>query len=155
MEKNQGIIIALLLIIIVLLTAMIVVMSHNTTDEKVEAANDTAVNETTVKESESDSDAPETITVELTEFDTEVSKTAGEYTVKAQKWRGSSAGGFQVSLSKNGQQMDRYSYQSRAYFDDGSGWKWSNWDAGEVDGATLHKYPVSNDVQIQKVEVRF
>ena len=151
MEKNNYIIIALLVIIFVLLIGIIAYMPGLTkTDAEVETNNGTAINETA-----SNSNTPDSITVELPEFDTRFTKTVGEYTVEVQKWRGYSAGGFEVSLYKNGQLMDRNSYQSRAYFNDGSGWKWSNWDTGEVDGATLHKYPVSNSVEIQKVEVTF
>lgn len=151
MEKNNIIIIALLVIIIVLLTGIIAFMPNLTnTDAEVETSDDTAINETT-----SSSETPHSITVELPNFDTKYTETVGEYTVEAQKWSGGSVGGFEVSLSKNGQLMDRYSYHSRAYFNDGSGWKWSNWDNGEVDGATLHKYPVANNVEIQEVEVTF
>lgn len=107
-----------------------------------------------VEKSKTSSDSQHTISV-VPEFDKTVKKTDGDYTVEATKWRGGSVGGFEVSLYKNGQLMDRSSYQSRAYFNDGSGWKWSNWDDGEVSGATLHKYPVSNDVEIKDVEVSF
>ena len=31
--------------------------------------------------------------------------------------------------------------------------EWTQWDNGE-EGATYHKYPISNDVEIQKVEVQ-
>ena len=148
---NNKIIIALLVIIILLLVGIIATMPNLIkTDGEAETTNDAAVNETA-----SVPEVPDTITVALDQFDTKVTKTVGEYTVQAQKWRGTSAGGFEVSLSKNGQQMDRNSYQSRAYFNDGSGWKWSNWDTGETEGATLHKYPVSNSVEIREVEVTF
>lgn len=148
---NNKIIIALLVIIIILLIGIIATMPNLTkTDNQVKTNDDEVINET-----ESVPEVPDSISVTLDKFDTKVTKTVGEYTLEAQKWRGTSAGGFEVSLSKNGQQMDRYSYQSRAYFNDGSGWKWSNWDYGETEGATLHKYPVSNDVEIQEVEVTF
>lgn len=107
-----------------------------------------------VEASKTSSDSQHTISV-VPEFDKTVKKADGEYTVEATKWRGGSVGGFEVSLYKNGQLMDRNSYQSRAYFNDGSGWKWSNWDYGEESGATLHKYPVSNTVEIKDVEVNF
>lgn len=88
------------------------------------------------------------------EFDKHVNKTIGEYTVDAIKWKGQSAGGFGVSLYKNGQLMDRDSYQSRAYFCMNGEWKWSNWDDGE-DDAMYHKYPVSDGVEIKEIEVKF
>lgn len=109
---------------------------------------------TTSKVDSQSSSTQNTISV-VPEFDKYVKKSEGEYTVEATKWMGGSVGGFEVSLSRNGQMMDRSSYQSRAYFNDGSGWKWSNWDDGEVAGSTLHKYPVSNGVEIREVEVMF
>ena len=152
MEKNHKIIIALLVVIIVLLIGLIVSMQNSTNSDVEVETND---NTTVINETTSEPEIPDSITVELPGFDTKYTKTVGEYTLEAQKWRGGSVGGFEVSLNKNGQLMDRYSYQSRAYFNDGSGWKWSNWDYGEVDGATLHKYPVANSVDIQEVEVTF
>lgn len=98
--------------------------------------------------------AQKTISLELTEFDKLTRKTSGKYTVEAEKWRGSSVGGFEVFLYKNGQQMDRYSYESRAYFKMDGEWKWSNWDSGEA-SYNQHRYPVTNDVEIKEVEVRF
>ena len=153
MEKNHKIIIALLVVIIVLLIGLIVSMQNfsNSNDVEVET-NDTT---TVINETTSEPEMPDSITVELPGFDTKYTKTVGEYTVEAEKWRGGSVGGFQVLLTKNGQLMDKNSYQSRAYFNDGSGWKWSNWDNGEEPSETLHKYPVANSVEIQEVEVTF
>lgn len=142
---NNRIIILLLLIIIVLLACMLVLMPNFTKTD--ETSNVSTVNETTV--------SPDSISVELPEFGTKYTKTVGEYTVKAEKWKGGSVGGFEVSLSKNGQLMNTNSYQSRAYFNNGNGWKWSNWDDGDVSGSTIHKYQVSNGVSIKEVEVKF
>ena len=74
--------------------------------------------------------------------------------MKAEKWRGSSVGGFEVLLYKNGQAMPRSSYQSRAYFYMDGEWKWSYWDDGDVD-SSIHKYNVANGVEIKEVEVQF
>ena len=119
------------------------------------ATGEITVNKPTTSAVDSDSASTGNTISVVPEFDKYVSKSDGEYTVKATKWKGGSVGGFEVSLYKNGQMMNRNSYQSRAYFNDGSGWKWSNWDDGEVSGATLHKYPVSNDVEIKEVEVMY
>ena len=97
--------------------------------------------------------SPNTIKLELPEFEKKFTKTSGEYTVEAQKWRGGTLGGFGVWLYKNGQQVDKDSYLSRAYFCMDGEWKWSGWGDGE--GATYHKYPVSDGVEIKEVEVRF
>ena len=86
-------------------------------------------------------------------FDTKYTKTVGEYTLEAQKWRGGSVGGFGVWLYKNGELVYKDSYLSRAYFYMDGEWKWSEWGNGQ--GADYHKYPVSNGVEIQKVEVKF
>ena len=116
--------------------------------KKTEVTDDAVVDEIT-----NDSDIPDTITVELPEFDTKFSKTVGEYTVETEKWRGGSIGGFGVWLYKNGEWVNKDSYLSRAYFYMDGEWKWSEWGNGE--GANYHKYPVSNDVEIQKIEVKF
>lgn len=144
--KQKHIIMILILVIIILALVLGMLILKQGSDDKT----DTETNRT---ESASVDETPDTISMELTEFDREVTKTVGDYTLKAEKWRGTSVGGFEVSLYKNGQLMDRSTYQSRAYFDDGTGWKWSDWDDGEED-STLHKYPVANDVDISKVEVR-
>lgn len=149
MEKNNIIIIALIVLIIALSIGIIVSMQNFTkTDANVETNEGTSINETT-----SNSEVPDSITLELSEFDTKVSKTVGEYTVEAEKWRGETVGGFGVWLYKNGQLVDKDSYLSRAYFCMDGEWKWSEWGNGE--GANYHKYPVSNDVEIQEIEVKF
>lgn len=149
MEKNNIIIIALLVIIIVLLTGIIAFMPNLTnTDAEVETSDDTAINETT-----SSSETPDSITVELPNFDTKYTETVGEYTVEAEKWRGGSVGGFGVWLYKNGELVNKDSYLSRAYFYMDGEWKWSEWGNGQ--GANYHKYPVSDGVEIQEVEVKF
>lgn len=144
MDSDRRIIIALLLIIIALLAGLLVLMPNiSKNDANVETTNDSVDN----------SDSPDSITLELQGFDTKVSKTVGEYRVEAEKWRGGTLGGFGVWLYKNGQQVDRDSYLSRAYYCMDGEWKWSEWGNGE--GATYHKYPVSNDVEIKEVEVKF
>ena len=149
MEKNNIIIIALIALIIVLSIGIIVSMQNFAkTDANVETNEGTSINETT-----SNSVAPDSITLELSEFDTKVSKTVGEYTVEAEKWRGETVGGFGVWLYKNGQLVDKDSYLSRAYFYMDGEWKWSEWGNGQ--GANYHKYPVSDGVEIQEVEVKF
>lgn len=108
---------------------------------------------TNSKSSSSSDSSSHTITV-TSEFDKTVKKSSGEYSVEVTKWKGTTVGGFGVSLYKNGQLMDRNSYESRAYFHMDGEWKWSNWSHGEED-ALYQKYPVSNDVEIREVEVRF
>ena len=148
MKNNEIVIIGLLLIIIVLLAGILVLAPNmNKQDATVEITNDTTADE------ESDPVTPDTITVELPEFDKTYTATAGEYTVKASKWMGSSVGGFDVYLYKNGEQVYKDSYMSRAYFYMDGEWKWSEWGNGQ--GAEHHKYPVSNGVEIEKVEVKF
>lgn len=149
MDNNKLIIVALLVIIIALLVGIMMTMPNFTkTDESVEVANNTTVNETA-----SDSATPDTIRVELPGFDTKYSKTVGEYRVEAEKWRGASAGGFGVWLYKNDELVYKDSYLSRAYFYMDGEWKWSDWGNGQ--GANYHKYPVGNGVEIQEVEVKF
>lgn len=109
---------------------------------------------TSVEQSQS-SQSPQTITLELKNYDEYVSASSGEYRAEAMKWQGSTVGGFGVWLYKNGQQMPIDSYSSRAYFYMNGEWKWSQWDNGESGSNSYHKYPVSTGVQIDRVEVRF
>jgi len=104
--------------------------------------------------SSSSSSSGGTVTLELNAYDQRVSKTVGEYKVEAMKWRGTTVGGLGIWVYKNGQLLDKSYYQSRGYMYNDGQWKWSIWDDGE-EGATYHKYPVSNDVLIEKVEVKF
>ena len=151
MEKNKIIVIALLVVIIVLLAGIIVSMPIlKKTDAKVETNNATTANETT-----SAPVTPDTITVELPEFDTKYTKTVGEYTVEAQKWQGGSVGGFEVHLYKNGDSVYKDSYMTRAYFYMDGEWKWSDWGNGEDGYEGYHRYPVSQGVEIQEIEVKF
>ena len=149
--ENNKIIIVLLVIIIALLAGIIISMSGlgNTDTSTINEENTT----TTVTETDN-SATPDSITIELPEFDTKYTKTVGEYTVEAEKWQGTAVGGFGVWLYKNGELVYKDSYLTRAYFYMDGEWKWSDWGNGEDDG-TYHKYPVSNDVEIQKVEVKF
>ena len=126
-------------------------MSNSTkTDATVEITNNTAVDETA-----SNSNTPDTITVELPEFDEIYTGTAGEYSVEAEKWMGGSVGGFEVHLYKGGEPVNKDSYLTRAYFYMDGEWKWSEWGNGEDGYEGYHRYPVSQGVEIQKVEVKF
>lgn len=147
--ENKHIIIALLVIIIVLLAGILVLMPNMKQNETVETTDNKTTNQTTVEQ------APDSITVELPQFDTKYTKTAGEYTVEAQKWMGGSVGGFEVHLYKNGNPVDKDSYLTRAYFYKDGEWKWSEWGNGEDGYEGYHRYPVSNGVEIQEVEVKF
>ena len=150
-NNNKKIIIALLVIIIVLLAGILLMVSNYTkTDATVEITNSTTVDETT-----SNSVPPDTITVELPQFDRTYTGTAGEYSVEAEKWMDGSVGGFEVHLYKNGKPVDKDSYLTRAYYYMNGEWKWSEWGNGEDGYEGYHRYPVSNGVEIQKVEVKF
>lgn len=146
-SKDKKIIIALLVIIIALLALLVAMPYFTKTDATVETTDDSA------NETANDSVAPDTIKVELPEFDKKFTKTSGEYTVEVEKWRGGTLGGFGVWLYKNGEMVNKDSYLSRAYFYMDGEWKWSEWGNGE--GANYHKYPVSNDVEIKEIEVKF
>ena len=151
MEKNRMIIIVLLVVIIALLAGILLSMPNSTkTDANVETNTTAAINETS-----SSSEVPDTITVELPEFDKTYTATAGEYKVEATKWMGGSVGGFEVHLYKNGNPVNKESYLTRAYFYMDGEWKWSEWGNGENGYDGYHRYPVSNGVEIQKVEVKF
>lgn len=127
-------------------------MSNSTkTDATVETTNNTAA----IDETTSNSVTPDTITIELSEFDKKYTETAGEYTMEAEKWMGGSVGGFEVHLYKNGKAVDKDSYLTRAYFYMDGEWKWSDWGNGEDGYEGYHRYPVSNGVEIQEVEVKF
>ena len=144
-------IIVLLVVIIALLAGILLSMPNFTkTDANVEANTTSEVNETA-----SSSDVPDTITVELPEFDKTYTGTAGEYKVEAIKWMSGSVGGFEVHLYKNGNPVHKESYMTRAYFYMDGEWKWSEWGNGENGYEGYHRYPVSNGVEIQKVEVKF
>ena len=69
------------------------------------------------------------------------------------KWRGTTVGGLGVYVYKNGQMVDKNSYLSRGYICMDGKWKWTDWGTGESGSNSYHKYPVSNDVIIEKVEV--
>ena len=147
--ENKHLIIALLVIIIVLLAGILVLMPNMKQNETIETTDNNSTNQTTVEQ------APDSITVELPQFDTRYTKTAGEYTVEAEKWMGGSVGGFEVHLYKNGNPVNKDSYLSRAYFYMDGEWKWSEWGNGEDGYEGYHRYPVSNGVEIQEIEVKF
>ena len=147
--ENKHLIIALLIIIIVLLAGILVLMPNMKQNETIETTDNNSTNQTTVEQ------APDSITVELPQFDTRCTKTAGEYTVEAEKWMGGSVGGFEVHLYKNGNPVNKDSYLSRAYFYMDGEWKWSEWGNGEDGYEGYHRYPVSNGVEIQEIEVKF
>ena len=101
----------------------------------------------------SQSSSGKTVSLTLNNYDERVSQNVGEYKVEAMKWRGTTVGGLGVWVYKNGQMLDKSAYSSRGYICKDGQWKWTNWDDGE-EGAVYHKYPVSNDVLIQTVEVQ-
>ena len=145
--ENRNVIIVLVLVIVILALSVGILLSHQNIEKQKN------VETGQVEDVQESSSVPDTITVELPEFDKTYTATAGEYTVKASKWMGSSVGEFDVYLYKNGQQVNRDSYMYRAYFYMDGEWKWSEWGNGE--DANYHKYPVSNDVEIQEIEVKF
>ena len=147
--ENKHLIIALLVIIIVLLAGILVLMPNMKQNQTIETTDNNSTNQTTVEQ------APDSITVELPQFDTRYTKTAGEYTVETEKWMGGSVGGFEVHLYKNGNPVNKDSYLSRAYFYMDGEWKWSEWGNGEDGYEGYHRYPVSNGVEIQEIEVKF
>lgn len=103
--------------------------------------------------SQSESSSGQVVTLELPSYDNYVTKTVGDYEVKAMKWKGTKVGGLGVYVYKNGQLIDKNSYLSRGYICMDGKWKWTEWATGESGSNSYHKYPVSNDVQIEKVEV--
>ena len=150
MEQKHMIIILLLVIVILASGVGILSLQQNTNEQATVETNQT--DDSDVQESSS---APDTIAVELPEFDKKYTETAGEYSVEAEKWMGGSVGGFEVHLYKNGASVDKDSYLTRAYFYMDGEWKWSDWGNGEDGYEGYHRYPVSNGVEIQKVEVKF
>ena len=108
---------------------------------------------TTSSTSESGS-SDKTVTLELTSFDTYVTKTVGDYKVQAMKWQGATIGGLGVFVYKNGQMIDKDSYLSRGYIRMDGQWKWTEWGTGGSGSNSYHKYDVSPDVIIEKVEVK-
>lgn len=150
MENKHIIIILILAIIILAFGIGILFLQQNTNGQTNVETNQTEDND--IQESSS---SPDTITVELPEFDKIYTGTAGEYSMEAQKWMSGSVGGFEVHLYKNGAPVDKDSYLTRAYFYMDGEWKWSEWGNGENGYKTHHRYPVSNGVEIQKVEVKF
>ena len=158
MDNNKLIIIALLVIIVALLAGILVSMPNlGKTDVGVELTDNSTINEdnTTSAAETGNSVTPDTIAVELSEFDKKYRESAGEYTMEAEKWMGGSVGGFEVHLYKNGEPVDKDSYLTRAYFYMDGEWKWSDWGNGQDGYEGYHRYPVSQGVEIQKVEVKF
>ena len=133
MENNKIVIIGLLVVIIILLAGILVLMPSMNKQDVLTAATD----------------------VEIPEYDKTYTETVGEYTVEAEKWMGGSVGGFEVHLYKNGESVYKDSYMSRAYFYMDGEWKWSEWGNGEDGYDGYHRYPVSQGVEIQEVEVKF
>ena len=149
--ENKHMIIILILIIIILAFGVGILLLQNNTSEPA----DVEINQTDVDDVQESSSSPDTITVELPGFDKTYTESAGEYSVDAEKWMGGSVGGFEVHLYKNGKAVDKDSYLTRAYFYMDGEWKWSDWGNGEDGYEGYHRYPVSNGVEIQKVEVKF
>ena len=112
-----------------------------------------AASTTSVSGDSSQASPAKTVTLNLNNYDERVSQNIGEYKIEAMKWKGTGVGGLGVWVYKSGQLIDKSFYSSRGYICMNGQWKWTQWDNGE-EGATYHKYPVSNDVEIQKVEVQ-
>lgn len=121
----------------------------NTTSHVIEMAAST----TSVSQDSSQTSQDKTVTLNLNNYDERVSQNVGSYKIEAMKWKGTTVGGMGVWVYQNGQLIDKSSYSSRGYICMNGQWKWTQWDNGEED-ATYHKYPVSNDVEIQKVEIK-
>ncbi len=150
--ENKNIIIILLVIIVILLAAVLGIMMLQSNAKSTPSE----INQTDITVDEpTNSVTPDTIKVELPEYDQMYTETAGEYSVEAEKWMGGSVGGFEVHLYKNGEPVDKDSYMTRAYFYMDGEWKWSEWGNGENGYPAYHRYPVSNGVEIQEVEVKF
>ncbi|MBE6497549.1 MAG: hypothetical protein E7Z81_04645 [Methanobrevibacter sp.] len=148
--ENKHIIIILALVIVILALAMGILFLQQNSHEQTNVE----INQSDESVSESSS-SPDTITVELPEFDKTYIGTSGEYRVEASKWMGGSVGGFDIHLYKNGQSVYKDSYMTRAYFYMDGEWKWSEWGNGQDGYKDSHRYPVSNGVEIQKIEVKF
>lgn len=151
MEQKHIIIILILVIVILALGVGILFLQQNTGQQ---TAAETSQTDDNAVEDESASSS-DTITVELPGFDKVYTGTAGDYSVEAEKWMGGSVGGFEVHLYKNGAPVDKDSYLTRAYFYMDGEWKWSEWGNGEDGYEGYHRYPVSNGVEIQEIEVKF
>jgi hypothetical protein len=148
--ENKHIIIILILVIVILALGMGILFLQQNSHQQTNVE----INQSDESVSESSS-SPDTITVELPEFDKTYTGTSGEYRVEASKWMGGSVGGFEVHLYKNGKAVDKDSYMTRAYFYMDGEWKWSEWGNGQDGYKDSHRYPVSNGVEIQKIEVKF
>ena len=148
--ENKHIIIILALVIVILALAMGILFLQQNSHEQTNVE----INQSDESVSESSS-SPDTITVELPEFDKTYTGTSGQYRVEASKWMGGSVGGFDIHLYKNGQSVYKDSYMTRAYFYMDGEWKWSEWGNGQDGYKDSHRYPVSNGVEIQKIEVKF
>jgi len=149
--ENKHIIVILILVIVILALGMGILFLQQNSHEQTNVESNQIENET-VSESPS---SPDTITVELPEFDRTYTGTSGEYRVEASKWMGGSVGGFDIHLYKNGKSVNKDSYLTRAYFYMDGEWKWSEWGNGQDGYKDSHRYPVSNGVEIQKIEVKF
>lgn len=121
----------------------------NSTSHAIEMAAST----TSVAGGDQKSSSGKTVSLTLNNYDERVSQNVGEYKVEAMKWRGTSVGGLGVWVYKNGQMLDKSAYLSRGYICKDGQWQWTIWDDGG-EGANYHKYPASNEVQIQTVEVQ-
>jgi hypothetical protein len=148
--ENKHIIIILILVIVILALGMGILFLQQNSHQQTNVE----INQSDESVSESSS-SPDTITVELPEFDKTYTGTSGEYRVEASKWMGGSVGGFDIHLYKNGQSVYKDSYMTRAYFYMDGEWKWSEWGNGQDGYKDSHRYPVSNGVEIQKIEVKF
>lgn len=109
----------------------------------------------TTSDASGSSSGGHTVSIDLPAFDNRYSTTVGEYRIEAMKWSGTTVGGLGVWVYKNGQPLGKSSYMSRGYVYMDGNWKWTEWGQGGQGSDSYHKYPVSSNVQIQKVEVSF
>ena len=84
-----------------------------------------------------------------------VTKKVGKYKVQVYKWKGYRLGGLNIYLFKNGKYVKRSAFVTRAYFKMNGRWRWSSWSHASSGYTTYHHYPVSNNVKITKVQVKF
>ena len=110
--EDKNIIILLLCVIIALLVVGLAMMMQTSSNDSISENSDVDNSNTTavVNEETSNDESPHSITV-VSEMDKTVKKTVGDYTLEVYKWGGSNAvGGLDITLYKNGQCMDKYSY---------------------------------------------
>lgn len=84
-----------------------------------------------------------------------VTKKVGKYKIKVYKWKGYRLGGLRIYLTKNGKYVKSSKFVTRAYFKMNGKWRWASWSHASRGYVLYHHYPVSSDVKITKVQVKF